>query len=117
MTTPTTITIDSIRYVREDSLPQAASFAVPETGVPFEIGKAYLIRTVTMTLTGRVTAIIGSFLVLEDAAWIADTGRFTECIKDGTVNECEPVAVPVRVSMPSIVDAYDWTHPLPRSIK
>ena len=83
----------------------------------FVLGKAYLIRTVTMHYTGRVVVVTDSDVLLEDAAWIADTGRFSGCIKDGTVNECEPVAVPVRVSMPSIVDAYDWTHPLPRSVK
>lgn len=117
MSKPSTLKIDDVEYVRADSIKKPVGFAAPVNGVPFEIGSAYLIRTVTMTLTGRVTAVIGPFLVLEDAAWIANTGRFSECIGEGTVEECEPVQVSVRVSIPSIVDAYDWTHVLPRNTK
>ena len=43
---------------------------------PFEVGEKYLIRTVTFTLTGQVKSKTSQFLVLEQADWIADTGRF-----------------------------------------
>ncbi len=42
----------------------------------WQLGKIYLIRTVTMIDTGRLVAIGAQQLVLEDAAWIAATGRF-----------------------------------------
>ncbi len=41
---------------------------------PWEIGKIYLIRTVTMIDTGRLVAVTPQELVLEDAAWIAGYG-------------------------------------------
>ena len=57
---------------------------------PWVIGKAYLIRTVTMIQTGRLVAVTPQELVLEDAAWIADTGRFADALKTGKFNEVEP---------------------------
>ena len=57
---------------------------------PWVIGKAYLIRTVTMVQTGRLVAVTLQELVLEDAAWIADTGRFADALKTGKFNEVEP---------------------------
>lgn len=83
---------------------------------PFLVGKAYLIRTVTMTWTGRVTAIKGGFLCLEDAAWIADTGRFNVAISKGELEEVEPVGNSI-VSLASIVDACEWKFNLPKDVK
>ena len=57
---------------------------------PWIIGKAYLIRTVTMIQTGRLVVVTPQELVLEDAAWIADTGRFADALKTGNFNEVEP---------------------------
>ena len=56
----------------------------------WEIGKVYLIRTVTMIDTGRLVAVTDQELVLEDAAWIADTGRFSDALKSGAFKEVEP---------------------------
>lgn len=85
---------------------------------PWIIGKAYLIRTVTMTLTGRIVAVYQQELELEDAAWIADTGRFHEALQHGTLNEVEPFPDSrVIVGRGSIVDAALWPHALPRSVQ
>lgn len=78
----------------------------------FEIGKAYFIRTVTYHLTGRLVAIDGQFLILEKAAWIADSGRFTQALRDGKLDEVEPVGQAI-VNNQSIVDAFPWQHDLP----
>jgi hypothetical protein len=56
----------------------------------WEIGKTYLIRTVTMIDTGRLVAVTPQELVLEDAAWIADTGRFADALEKCEFNEVEP---------------------------
>jgi hypothetical protein len=56
----------------------------------WEIGKIYLIRTATMIDTGRLVAVTQQELVLEDAAWIADTGRFSDAIAKAEFNEIEP---------------------------
>jgi hypothetical protein len=80
----------------------------------FEVGKAYLIRSVTLYYTGRITRITSKELVLEDAAWIADTGRFYDCLKDNKFNEVEPFISPIIIPRDSIIDATEWKHQLPR---
>ena len=56
----------------------------------WEIGKIYLIRTVTHIQTGRVIAVTEHEIVLEDAAWIADTGRFAGALTSCDFSEVEP---------------------------
>ena len=56
----------------------------------WEVGKVYLIRTVTMTNTGRLVGVTSQELILEDAAWIADTGRFSDSLVSGEFSEIEP---------------------------
>lgn len=56
---------------------------------PYKIGAKYFIRTVTMSHTGRLVEVGDKELVLEDAAWIADSGRFTQAIEKGDFNEVE----------------------------
>ena len=82
----------------------------PERG-PWQIGKKYFIRTVTMHLTGELISVSKQELVLKDAAWIADSGRFNEAIRD--INKCsevEPFAENVIVGRGSIVDATIISH-------
>ena len=55
----------------------------------WEIGKNYLIRTVTMIDTGRLAAVGDHELVLEDAAWVADTGRFQQALENCSFSEVE----------------------------
>ena len=55
----------------------------------WEVGKNYLIRTVTMIDTGRLVAVGEHELVLEDAAWIADTGRFQQALESASFSEVE----------------------------
>lgn len=83
----------------------------------WEIGKNYLIRTVTMIDTGRLVAVTPMELVLEDAAWIADTGRFADAVKKAEFSEVEPFpAGRVIVGRGSIIDAIQITQ-VPRSQK
>ncbi len=86
-------------------------------GCSFALNQCYLIRTVTLYYTGRVVAITDTDLVLAEAAWIADTGRFHDCLTTGQFNEVEPFVHPVIVPRGAIVDATAWTHPLPREQK
>lgn len=67
-----------------------ASFSKPTDNSAWEIGKCYLVRTVTMIDTGRLVAVTEHELVLEDAAWIADTGRFADAVKRAEFCEVEP---------------------------
>ena len=85
--------------------------------IPFEIGGKYFIRTVTYFATGEVEDIKGDFLVLKDAAWIADTGRFSQALTTGVLSEVEPVETPMFLNMNTITDAFIWGHSLPREMK
>lgn len=76
------------------------------------VGKKFLIRTVTYHLTGKVKKVIGSILELEDAAWIADSGRFSDALKTGKLNEVEPCGT-AFVNVNSITDFFPWVHKLP----
>jgi hypothetical protein len=88
--------------------------AAPDNSA-WEIGKAYLIRTVTMINTGRLVAVTAQELVLEDAAWIADTGRFSNALNSGDFSEIEPYPEGrVIIGRGAVVDAVQLTASLPR---
>lgn len=56
---------------------------------PYKLGAKYFIRTVTMHHTGKLVEVGDKELVLEDAAWIADSGQFTNAIEKGDFSEVE----------------------------
>lgn len=80
---------------------------------PWRIGVAYMVRTVTHYLCGRLTWAGPQELVLEDAAWVADTGRYSDALAKGALTEVEPIPGPVVIGRAAIVDAAIWTHALP----
>jgi hypothetical protein len=80
------------------------------------IGNKVFIRTVTYHLTGKIEKIVGNFFYLSDASWIADSGRFMDAIKNGKLNEVEPVGE-VLVNINSITDLFPWKHILPTTQK
>jgi hypothetical protein len=56
----------------------------------WKIGEPYLIRTVTMIDTGVLVAVTEHEIILRDAAWIADTGRFAAALESCDFGEVEP---------------------------
>jgi hypothetical protein len=75
---------------------------------PYKLGAIYLIRTVTMIQTGRLVRVTRTELVLEEAAWIADTGRFSDALKSLDFNEIEPFPDgPVIVGRGALIDAVE----------
>ena len=76
----------------------------------WQIGKMYVIRTVTMIQVGKLVEVTDKELVLEDCAWVADTGTWMNFLKDGEVNEVEPFVDTVIVGRGSIIDATIWRH-------
>lgn len=88
-----------------------------DTHQPFEIGKAYLIRTVTYINIGIVKSVGDKELVLSECSWIADTGRYHNAIKDGTLSEVEPYVDDVIMGRGAIIDATIWKHALPKEQK
>ncbi len=82
------------------------SLFTSENDSPYEIGAIYLIRTVTMIDTGRIVRITAQEIVLEDAAWIADTGRFSDALEKAEFDEIEPFpAGQIIVNRGAIIDA------------
>jgi hypothetical protein len=93
----------------------AALFQFQTFVSPFEIDKNYLVRTVTHIHTGKCEQIKGAFVFLSNAAWIADTGRFYDCLKKGTFNEVEPFPNGVWINTTSIIDVAEFKPALPSS--
>ena len=87
--------------------------------VPFEVGKAYYVRTVTYHLVGRLEKMVGNFMVFErdTISWVAEGERFMQCINDGALREVEPVKVQGGVNVYAITDYFEWVHALPRDQK
>lgn len=88
---------------------------------PFEIGKSYFVRTITYFTVGKVVDIVGKFLVMEQASWVADTGRWGDCLAKGAsvIREVEPHPKDERVyiNLEAVVDVSDWNHDLPTAPK
>ena len=82
------------------------------------IGKNYCIRTVTMMQVGTLVGIDEHEILLENCAWVADSGRFAVFLKTGSVSEVEPFPDGlVAIGRGSLVDACVWTHLLFREQK
>jgi hypothetical protein len=74
-------------------------------------GQLYFIRTVTMYLVGELVDIDEHEILLNDAAWVADTGRFNEMLRTGKCHEVEPCPDGLAVvGRGALVDAYPWAH-------
>ena len=114
MSKPNTIRIDDLEYVRADSVP-AAPPQKPER--PLTVGNAVFLRTVTHYYTGRIAELTEQSVVLTEAAWIADTGRFGAALASGTLDEVEPFPGAVEIGRGAIVDVTMWVHALPRTVK
>lgn len=80
------------------------------------IGQKYFFRTVTYHLVGKVQSQVGKFLRLIDASWVAESGRFMQAIKEGKLNEVEPVGV-TYINLDSVTDFFPWKHSLPKEQK
>ncbi len=74
---------------------------------PYKIGKNYLIRTVTHYLTGTLVAVYEQELVLINAAWIPDTGRYMQAVATSKFAETEPYpdGMEIPVGRAAIIDA------------
>lgn len=80
------------------------------------VGGKYFFRTVTYHMLGKVKKIVGRFAFLTEASWVADSGRFMNAIKDGTLSEVEPVG-DAFINLDTVVDFFKWQHKLPTEQK
>ena len=106
------MTVKEIKHIQ--SLLKGGS---EEKSHPYQVGKNYFIRTVTHYYTGKLLRVTAKELVLSDAAWIADSGRFHDALKTGNLNEVEPFTGDIIVGRGAVIDAVIWTHDLPKAQK
>jgi hypothetical protein len=79
-------------------------------------GKNVLIQTVTFFYTGEVVEETTKYFKLAKAAWIADTGRFSQALEKSVFDEVEPFPKPIYVMKAAIV-ATTEIDTLPREQK
>ncbi len=85
----------------------------------YQRGEKYFFRTVTHYFTGTVVEITDNEIVITDACWIADTGRYSKALSEGVFSEMEPYPEGKRVILNrgSFIDSSIWGHDLPRTVK
>jgi hypothetical protein len=97
--------IDKVEYIRKDAA--VSQYVIKKDG-PWVINEFYAIRTVTMINHGRLVEVTPNELVLTEAAWIADTGRFSDFV-NGKIDPSEvepfPQDQPVIVGRGALIDA------------
>ena len=82
------------------------------------VGSKWFFRTVTYHMVGEVKKIVGRFVYLKNASWIADSGRLMNFLKDGvqTNSEIEPVGE-AFLNMDTVIDFFPWKNALPKDQK
>ena len=90
----------------------------PKAVSPIRVANNVFIRTVTMHYTGKIVGLTRDEILLSDAAWIADSGRFAQALANGSLNEVEPFPDGViSIAAGGVIDVSDWRHALPRTVK
>lgn len=89
--------------------------------MPFVVGTQYLFRTIGYHWLGKVAAITGKFLTIDEATWVANTGRFSDALNGGIEKlssaELEPSPRPVVINSDHITDAVEYPFSIPRGVK
>lgn len=81
------------------------SQAPDESETFLEIGKPYLIRTVTMIYTGRLQKVNRQEFLITEAAWIPETDRWMDAVTKSAFKEVEPYGdKPVILNRGAILD-------------
>lgn len=94
----------------------------PKTGSPtkkeehfFQIGQNYFIRTATMALLGKLEQVGDKELVMSNASWVADSGRFHLFLNGKMDDSCEieKFKNDVIVGRGALIDCTIWGNELP----
>jgi hypothetical protein len=82
----------------------------------WEIGKDYMIRTVTMIYLGVLKNFNDKELLFEDVAWIPETSRWNEFVNGAKPNEMEPYPNDVIIGRSALLDATVMTKKIKREV-
>lgn len=88
-----------------------------ENEIFWQIGENYFVQTVTMYFTGKLKTLSKEELVFENPAWIADTGRFHDALKNSEFSEIEPYVNDILVNRTAIICTTQWNGTLPNKQK
>ena len=112
------LTLGQLREINSLFIGAVASSVVPTpVSSPYIVGEKYFIRTATYHHVGRLSAIYENELVLSEASWVADSGRFNNALVSGELNEVEPFVNPVIIARGGIIDVTVWDGELPTKVK
>ena len=82
------------------------------------LNKNVFIKSVTDYYVGKLIYLDESTAVLEDAAWIPDTGRFHEFLANGKSAEVEPTPKGSKTALLLCGQTiFEWPHKLLREVK
>jgi len=81
-----------------------------------KVGEKYFVKTATEYYVGVLKAVDYDFMLLGESAFIPDTGRFNDFMRDGRAEgmEVEPYPDEVMVNLSSVVSVAPWPHDLLR---
>jgi len=80
-------------------------------------GDKVFTRTLTYHYIGEVVEDNVDHIVLNGCSWVADSGEFTKCIKEGNLSEVEILGDGVKVLKSNMTDCIPWVHELPKTRK
>lgn len=103
------VTVNGINYIPENELMPTDLSNSESTFL--EIGKVYLIRTVTMIYTGRLKAQSKNEMLMSEAAWIAETERWANSCKEEIFKEVEPYFRDVIIYKSAVLDITEISKP------
>jgi hypothetical protein len=110
--------INNETWVKESSIDKSTPMSfTPIEGEVLEIGRKYFIRTLSYHYVGLLIGLTDTRLVLEQASWVADSGRFGEALKSGGLDEVECYPTQVFINRGVVVDESEWVHDLPTESK
>ncbi len=87
-----------------------------EKSQPWTVGRCYYFRLATYAWVGRVSLIGPTEIVLTDASYVGESGRFHDAITAGLESanaEIEPVPGRVIIGRGALVDCCEYAHAPP----
>lgn len=81
---------------------------------PYTVGNKVVIRAIPYHYIGEIESVGYHSVTLKfGAVWLADSGRWNNMLRTGTVNECEPFPDGVTIPFAVIADITGWAHAIP----
>lgn len=79
-----------------------------------DVGETVFLRAVNFHYIGTVSKVTPGWLELQDASWVAYSGRFGDALRAGPPRGWESEYMgSVRIPLGAISDATTWQHTLP----